>query len=252
MKYEKENKNNNIIGENTNFLKKENLKSHTERLKSVDKVVIIRETGLKITEDALLLAKFIKNIFMGKSGNVNWTFIKNKTILEIGAGQGIISILLSEIQNISKIYAVEVQKKIYEYLVDNIKKNCLEDKILTLNEDIKNINGKYDYIFSNPPYKKINSGKLPEDESIKISKYEVGLTLEELFFNIKRLLKNYGEFFVVVPNYRLNDSFSYIYKNGLKILNLEINEYKKVKLVIIHGKKGGEVNSGIEITYEKR
>lgn len=250
MKYKKENKIGN--NENTDFFENSNLKNYTEKLESVDKFIVVGEAGLKITEDALLLAEFIKNIFMEKSGNTSRTFIESKTALEIGAGQGIISILLSEIPNISKIYAVEIQKEIYEYLVGNVKKNCLENKISPLNDDIKNINGEYDYIFSNPPYKKINSGKLPKNEGVKISKYEITLTLEELFFNIKRLLKNYGEFSVIVPDYRLNDSFTHIYKNNLKILNLEINEYKKRKLVIIHGKKGGKSNSEIEIRYNRK
>lgn len=250
MKYKKENKIDN--NENTDFFESPNLESYVEKLESAGKFIVVREIGLKITEDALLLAEFIKNIFMEKSGNINRAFIEIKTALEIGAGQGIISVLLSEMPNISKIYAVEIQKEIYEYLIDNVRKNRLENKILPLNDDIKNINGEYDYIFSNPPYKKINSGKLPKNESMKISKYEITLTLEELFFNIKRLLKNYGEFSVIVPDYRLNDSFTYIYKNNLKILNLEINEYKKRKLIIIHGRKGGKSNSEIEIGYNRK
>ena len=88
---------------------------------------------------------------------------------------------------------------------------------------------------------------MPENESERISKYEVTLTLEELFMQIRRLLKNYGEFFVIVPDERLNDSFSYIYKNNMNILELEINKYRKRNLIIIHGKKGGNQNSGINI-----
>ena len=38
------------------------MKKYTEELQSVNKSVIINEKGLKITEDALILADFIKNI----------------------------------------------------------------------------------------------------------------------------------------------------------------------------------------------
>lgn len=162
-----------------------------------------------------------------------------------------ISILLSEIENI-KIFSVEIQEKIYKHLVENIKNNNLENKIYPLNKDIKEVEGEYDIIFSNPPYRKIDSGKLPEDQSELISKYEKFLTLEELFLNIKRLLKNNGYFFVIVPNYRLNDIFSYIYKNNMTILSLEINEYKKNKLIVVHGKKGGKYNSNIDIEIIKK
>ena len=227
------------------------MKKYTEELQSVNKSVIINEKGLKITEDALILADFIKNILEKKSGKSDRTFFHKKTILEIGAGQGIISILLSEVSYISKIYAVEIQEKIFEYLVDNIQKNSLQDKILALNNDINRIDGEYDYIFSNPPYRKINSGKLPDEETEKISKYEILLTLEGLFFSIKRLLKNHGEFFVIIPEERLNETFSYIYKNNLQIINMDINEYRKKKLIMIYGKKGGKINSGIEVNYKK-
>lgn len=218
---------------------------YIENLESVNKKMIIDENGLKITQDAILLSEFIKKYFNTKYKNK-----EKKTILEIGAGQGIITLLLSKIEIFEKIFAVEIQKDIFEIFKKNIKINNLEEKITSINEDIKTIKGEYDFIFSNPPYKKINSGKLPENEAEQISKYEILLTLEELFYEIKRLLKNYGEFFVIVPDDRLNDVFRYIYANNMNILSIEINKYKKLNLVIIHGKKGGKRNSGINI-YEK-
>ena len=218
---------------------------YIENLESVNKKMIIDENGLKITQEAILLSEFIKKYFNTKYKNK-----EKKTILEIGAGQGIITLLLSKIEIFEKIFAVEIQKDIFEILKKNIKINNLEEKITSINEDIKTIKGEYDFIFSNPPYKKINSGKLPENEAEQISKYEILLTLEELFYEIKRLLKNYGEFFVIVPDDRLNDVFRYIYANNMNILSIEINKYKKLNLVIVHGKKGGKRNSGINI-YEK-
>ena len=218
---------------------------YIENLESVNKKMIIDENGLKITQDAILLSEFIKNYFNTKYKNK-----EKKTILEIGAGQGIMTLLLSKIEIFEKIFAVEIQKDIFEILKKNIKINNLEEKITSINEDIKTIKGEYDFIFSNPPYKKINSGKLPENEAEQISKYEILLTLEELFYEIKRLLKNYGEFFVIVPDDRLNNVFRYIYANNMNILSIEINKYKKLNLIIVHGKKGGKRNSGINI-YEK-
>ena len=219
---------------------------YIEKLESVDKKIIIKDEGLKITEDALLLSEFVKKTL--DNTKLKGDIMEGSgVLLEIGSGQGIISLLLSEIKTIEKIHAVEIQKKIFEYLTDNVRMNNLENKVTAINEDIKNIQGKYEYIVSNPPYRKIISGRLPEDESERISKYEISLTLEELFIQIRRLLKNYGEFFVIVPDERLNDSFSYIYKNNMNVLELEINKYRKRNLVIIHGKKGGNQNSGINI-----
>lgn len=217
--------------------------SYIENLESVEKKMIVEEKGLKITEDAILLSEFMKKYFSRKGKNLKG----EKSFLEIGAGQGIISLLLSELDIISEIFAVEIQEEVFAALKKNIEINDLNGKIIPINKDIKNVNGEYDFIFSNPPYKKTSSGKMPENEMERISKYEILLTLDELILEIRRLLKNYGEFFVVVPNSRLNDVFRCIYENRLNVLSVKVNKYKKVDLVVVHGKKGGKVNSGIEI-----
>ena len=217
--------------------------SYIENLESVEKKMIVEEKGLKITEDAILLSEFMKKYFSRKRKNLKG----EKSFLEIGAGQGIISLLLSELDIISEIFAVEIQEEVFAALKKNIEINDLNGKIIPINKNIKNVNGEYDFIFSNPPYKKTSSGKMPENEMERISKYEILLTLEELILEIRRLLKNYGEFFVVVPNSRLNDVFRCIYENRLNILSIKVNKYKKMDLVVVHGKKGGKVNSGIEI-----
>ena len=218
--------------------------SYIEKLESANKKMVVEEKGLKITDDAILLSKVIKRYL-----DMNYKNTREKKIfLEIGAGQGVISLLLSETAIVSKIFAVEIQEEIFEILKKNVEINKLNDKIIPINKNIKSIEGEYDFIFSNPPYKKINSGKMPRNEAERVSKYEVLLTLEELILEIKRLLKNYGEFFVIVPNDRLNDVFKNIYVNKMNILSIDINKYKKMDLVVVHGKKGGKSNSKIMIS----
>ena len=218
--------------------------SYIEKLESANKKMVVEEKGLKITDDAILLSKVIKRYL-----DMNYKNTREKKIfLEIGAGQGVISLLLSETAIVSKIFAVEIQEEIFKILKKNVEINKLNDKIIPINENIKSIEGEYDFIFSNPPYKKINSGKMPRNEAERVSKYEVLLTLEELILEIKRLLKNYGEFFVIVPNDRLNDVFKNIYVNKMNILSIDINKYKKMDLIVVHGKKGGKSNSKIMIS----
>ena len=218
--------------------------SYIENLESVNKKMVVEKKGLKITDDAILLSKFIKRYLDTNYKNMR----EKKTFLEIGAGQGVISLLLSETAIVLKIFAVEIQEEIFKILKKNVEINKLNDKIIPINKNIKSIEGEYDFIFSNPPYKKINSGKMPRNEAERVSKYEVLLTLEELILEIKRLLKNHGEFFVIVPNDRLNDVFKNIYVNKMNILSIDINKYKKMDLVVVHGKKGGKSNSKIMIS----
>ena len=101
---------------------------YIEKLESVDKKIIIKDEGLKITEDALLLSEFVKKKL--DNTKLKGDIMEGSGILlEIGSGQGIISLLLSEIKTIEKIHAVEIQKKIFEYLTDNVRMNNLENKI---------------------------------------------------------------------------------------------------------------------------
>ena len=60
-------------------------------------------------------------------------------------------------------------------------------------------------------------------------------------------MENYGYFFIVIPNNRLNDIFNYIYLNKLSIISMNVKKYKKMDLIVIIGKKGGKYKSGIEL-----
>ena len=213
----------------------------TEHLESVN-IEIEVSASFKITSDAIYLSNYIDGYFKKTKDK--------KKFLEIGAGNGIISLLISKNENIENITAVELQKNVYEYLVANVSKNKLEGKILPLNDDIMNVSGKFDYIFSNPPYYKLNSGKLPMDEVELVSKYEKTLTLEKLILKVKELLKNEGEFCIIIPSNRLNDLQKYIYNKNMNILVLKFFVSRKKELVIVHGKKGGKNNSSIKIEIE--
>ena len=212
-----------------------------EHLESVN-IEIEVSSSFKVTSDAIYLSNYINGYFK----NVR----DKKKFLEIGAGNGIISFLLSKNENIENITAVELQKNVYEYLVTNVSKNKLEGKILPLNDDIMNVSGKFDYIFSNPPYYKLNSGKLPKNEIELVSKYKKALTLEKLILKVKELLKNEGEFCIIIPSNRLNDLQKYIYNKNMNILVLKFFVSSKKELVIVHGKKGGKNNSSIKIEIE--
>ena len=90
----------------------------------LENIKIIQDTdGFKFSLDSVLLANFVT---LNKS---------IKRIMDIGCGNGIISILLSMKTN-ALIDGVEIQKDSYLNAVDSIKLNHLDDKINIYNEDI--------------------------------------------------------------------------------------------------------------------
>ena len=130
------------------------------KLEKNERIDDLEYKGLKIIQnenyfcfgiDSILLSDFSKEIK------------KDSTILDIGTGTGIISILLSKKTECKKIYALEIQKDIAEMANRSVKLNNLEDKIKIINDNIKNIlnhlnANSVNAIVTNPPYKKENSG----------------------------------------------------------------------------------------------
>ena len=156
---------------------------------------------MNITDDAINLVEFIKNEMENENGVGN--------ILDIGAGIGTLTIMLSNVEQFNKFICIEIQEEVFNLLEENILINKMSN-VDIFNEDIKNMmtvdfKNKFRYIMSNPPYLKMNSGKLPENEILKKSKFEVCLNLSELLDVVDYMLMEDGVFFVILPMYRLKE-----------------------------------------------
>lgn len=201
------------------------LKEH-ERIDDLEfkNLKIIQNTdGFCFGIDSVLLSDFAKGIR------------NNSIVLDLGTGTGILPILLSAKTNLKKIYGIEVQEEVSNMAKRSIILNNLEGKIEIINKNIKEIENNFeknsiDAIVTNPPYKKINSGKINEKENKFISRHEVTADLEDFIKISFNLLKDKGELYMVHRPERLAEI---IYK--LKKYKLEP---KKIRLV--HSKIGEE------------
>ena len=207
-----------------------NNNEYMEFLESSGQTIIVNNNLFKITSDPLLLAAFSRE-------NIK----KSGTLLDIGAGNGILPLLLVSNIYLTKISAVEIQKDSFDCLERNIALNSLSDKIIPYHTDINDFfpNFEFDYIISNPPYYRENSGSLSQSEEISIAKFEIKMTLDNLILNIKRLLKNHGTFYIIIIPGRLNDVLKAIYFQRLNISKLRtVIHNNKAKFILIEGKKG--------------
>ena len=206
-----------------------NNNEYMEFLESSGQKIIVNNNLFKITNDPLLLADFCRE-------NIK----KSGTLLDIGAGNGILPLLLCN-ANLTEISAVEIQKNSFDCLEKNIDLNSLSDKIIPYHTDINDFfpDFEFDYIISNPPYYRENSGSLSKSEEISIAKFEIKMTLDNLILNIKRLLKNHGTFYIIIIPGRLNDVLKAIYFQKLNISKLRtVIHNNKTKFILIEGKKG--------------
>ena len=170
-------------------------------IESVDKYIKHGNNALNITDDAINLVDFIKNKIKCEDSTGE--------LLDIGSGIGTLTIMLSDIKKFNKFTCVEIQEEVFKLLEENILINKMSD-VDIFNKDIKDMikeefRYKFRYIVSNPPYLKVDSGKLPENEILKKSKFEVCLNLNELLEIVDYMLMKDGIFFLILPIYRLKE-----------------------------------------------
>lgn len=201
--------------------------------------------GLKIIQnaegfcfgiDSILLSDFAKEIK------------KDSKVIDLGTGTGIIAIMLSAKTESSKIIGVEIQKEVYEMAKRSVKLNNLENKIQLINDNIKQIENKleigtFDAIVTNPPYKKIGTGIINENEKKLISRHEISATLEDFIQISFKLLKDKGDIYMVHRPERLADIIELLRKNKLepkKIRFIYPKENKESNMVLIKATKNAK------------
>ena len=149
---------------------------------------------------------------------------KNSKILDLGAGTGILELLLSAKVEGAKIVGVELQKEVANLAKRNIKLNNLENRIEIINENIKKIpsNMQFDAVVTNPPYKEKNTG-LVNDNNIKlISRHGIEGDLEDFIYSASNALKDKGTMYMVNRPERLVDIFEYCRKYKLEPKELQL------------------------------
>lgn len=211
-------------------------------------VIFANKNKFSFSIDSILLSYF---------ANVK----KDKILIDIGAGTGIIGLRINFLNSLKEVYLIEIQDENAKLIDCSISENNLKNVNL-LHKDLKLCyedfeNSSVDYIVSNPPYKKINTGILNEDENFLISRYEYCLKLENILdFSYKKLKYN-GKVFLIYSMERLVDVLSESRKFKLepkRIQFISTNVDKKPHLFIIELVKNGNSNLFVEdnlYIYEK-
>ena len=213
--------------------------------------------GLKIIQnddyfcfgiDSVLLANFAKNDIK-----------KNSVIADLGAGTGVLSLLLAKKANPKNVVEFEVQKEVYDIALRNIALNKLEDIIEARNIDINDIDESsiYDVVITNPPYKKLGTGINSDNIVKQISRFESTATIEDFIRIASKMLKSRGQFFMVNRVDRLTEIMQLMWKNHLEVKTMRFVHSKvgeQSTMVLIRAVKEGNVFLKIDkplIIYDK-
>lgn len=197
-----------------------------------DDLKLIQDTeGLTFGTDALLLAGYING--------------KYKSGCELGSGSGIISMLLLTRKKLEQVTALEVQKEYAELTKRNVALNGLDDRMNTLNVDIREykFQNEFDLVFSNPPYMRTDSGRKNTTEKKNIARHEVCGGIYDFCKSARRMLKFGGNFAAVYRPDRLIDLIDAMRQNDLEPKRMTLvyaDTHSEPSMALIEGKAGGK------------
>ena len=163
--------------------------------------------GFSFGTDAVLLAGFIRP-------RRRWVGV------EFGTGTGIIPLLLAMHKDFAHVTALEIQEDYAALARENVAANGFEDRITVLQGDLKQakelIGGPVDFVFSNPPYMKRDTGKENDNERKRIARHEVTCDLDDVCRAAASLLQDKGEFYAIYRTERLAEMIFSLKSVGLE------------------------------------
>lgn len=196
--------------------------------------LIQKKDGFKFGIDAVLLSDFAN--------------VKTKhRVMDLCTGTGIVPFLIYGKYNPQSVYGLEIQKDMIDMAKRSAKLNLLEEKLIFINDDLKNIEllktiEKFDVVTVNPPYKLNSSGILNPNDKLAIARHEVLCNLEDVISAARILLKDNGRMFMVHRPERLADIFMLMRKykiepKRVKMIHPKIG--KAPNIVLVEGQRDG-------------
>jgi len=206
-----------------------------------DLKIVQDSDGFKFSLDSVLLANFV---------TLN---MKNKRILDIGCGNGIISILLSQ-KTKAFITGVEIQESSYEKALKSVEINNLCDRIKIVNSDMREFykeieSDSFDTIVCNPPYFVSSDTSLKNiNENKKIARHELALNYKDVVIIARKLLKNNGNLAIVHRPDKMLDILEFMRNNNIepkKVRFVYPYKGKEANMLLVEGTKNGK--SGLKV-----
>lgn len=132
-----------------------------------------------------------------------WTSIDNNpfSVLDVGAGTGILSLMIAQRSSSEIIDAIEIDSAAYEQCVDNFEQSLWGDRLFcyhaSLEEFADEIEDTYDLIICNPPF--YNEDYKTKNEQRDLARFQDAMPFEHLLKSVSILLSKHGIFSVVIP-----------------------------------------------------
>ena len=194
-----------------------------------------------------------------------WCSLENfpKTILDIGTGTGIISLMLSQRSSAISIDGVEIDKSAFEQTVDNFENSDWSDRLYCYNtsfqkfvDESNNEGVKYDLIVSNPPFYK--EDYITKNISRNKARFSQFLSFKELIQGVSKILSKSGFFSTIIPFKEESAFIGLAQQNSLflnKLCRVKGNKNSEIKRCLLtfsfNKKETNETNLIIENSRHK-
>ncbi len=194
-------------------------------------------TGYRFSVDALLLYSFVN-------------LQRAEKITDLGAGSGIVGLLLAKKYPDSEVALIELQDSLARLAEKNVKLNSLEDRVRVFRCNIRDITAdcspltakSFDLVVSNPPFRRPKTGLISPEEERAIARHEIKLKLMELVDAAFHLLRARGRFCLIYHPARLAELVDILKKRKMEPKRMRFvhsNLLSEAKMVMIEAVKEG-------------
>ena len=194
--------------------------------------------GYRFSIDAVLLAQFV-------------TVKPGEVVVDLGAGCGIISLLLLLEKPVAYAIALEIQKNLADQAVRNAALNGVTDRMGVLLADLRQVplwQPVADVVVCNPPFRRPGSGRVNPDLQRAIARHEIMASLNDILSAASAVLKPKGRLALIYPAGRLVDLLVRMRAFDVEPKRMQVvypSMEEESKLVLVEGARGGK--GGVKI-----
>lgn len=196
--------------------------------------VLQKARGYRFSLDALLLAHFV-------------CLQPGDQVLEMGAGSGVVSLILADRWTGAAITGIDIQEEAVAMAARSVAMNALAHRITLLPVDVRNVTdtfaqGSFGVVVANPPYRRINSGRLNTHREKALSRHELAGTIRDFSRAAGYVLKPAGRAYVIYPATRMVELLCCLREALIEPKRLRMIYSKPGeagKFVLVEGVKGG-------------
>ncbi len=190
--------------------------------------------GYRFSLDAVLLGNFI-------------SIRPAEKILDLGCGSGIISLILAYRWPSCQLTGFEIQPDLVKLAQENVAQNNWQERIRILQGDLRQIDksitaGQFDWVISNPPYRKMGTGRINIEPEQLVARHEIKADVAGVVKAAVWALKNKGRAAFIYPAVRGATVLYELKKEDLEPKRMQIvYSYpgSPAALLLIEAVKGG-------------